>query len=96
MTPIIPNKNTTSAVILLLIVAFGFIAGYFFYSQNPQDKTANIPPSRVALDDSLVKFRTLKLNFSAFDDLTFKTLRIFGESPVLPGTTGRADIFAPF
>lgn len=82
-------------MILLAIVVFGLIAGYFYYTQALQDQTA-IAPLNITLDDSLIKFKNLSYDFSPFDALQFKSLQIFGESPVSPGVTGRTDIFAPF
>ena len=90
------TKNSTSPVILIAIVTLGLIAGYFYYSQALQDQALPIQPISIPAEDKLAKFKDLKLNFSAVDDLTFKVLRIFGESPVQPGSTGRVDIFAPF
>ena len=90
------TKNSTSPVIIIAIAALGFIAGYFYYSQTLSDQALPIYPIIIPADDNLIKFKDLKLDFSALDNLTFKNLRIFGESPVQPGATGRGDIFAPF
>jgi len=92
----IPNRNSISPVILIAIVAMGFMVGYFYYSSALQGETPIIPPITFAADDNLAKFKDLELDFSAIDDLMFKNLRIFGESPVLPGSTGREDPFAAF
>ena len=46
--------------------------------------------------DDLKKFETLKINFSILDNAKYKSLEVFGESPVVPGVTGKKDIFAPF
>lgn len=91
-----PTKNLTSPVILWAIVALGLIAGYFYYTQALQDQAQPFAPLEVAPGDNLAKFKDLSFDFGPFDSLQFKALRIFGESPVKPGATGRADIFAPF
>ncbi|MBI2669727.1 MAG: hypothetical protein HYX20_01070 [Candidatus Yanofskybacteria bacterium] len=94
--PIAPTRNTTSLLILVAIALFGLIVGYFYYSQALQDQVIPISPIDISADDGLAKFKDLKLDFSVLDGLAFKALRIFGESPVQPGSTGRADPFAPF
>ncbi len=93
MAPV-DNKKTTSILILLGIVALGFAAGYLY---NTQFSQSQLPTSsqNIPLSDDLSKFKDLNLDFSAFNNDSFKTLRIFGDSPVLPGSSGRADIFAP-
>ncbi len=89
------SKENPSKVIPIAIMVLGIIAGYFFFSLTIQGSEAGIPPP-VATDDTLSKFKDLKLDFSIFDDTGFKSLKTFGESPVQPGPTGRTDIFAPF
>ena len=93
---ITPTKNSTSPVILFGIVAIGLIIGYFYYAQALQDQSVDIVPFTISPDDSLARFKTLTFDFGPFDDIKFKSLKIFGESPVQPGATGRVDIFAPF
>ena len=83
-------------MILIAIVALGLIVGYFYYARALQDQTVEIAPMNISPEDNLVKFKDLTFDFGPFDDLKFKSLKIFGESPVLPGATGRVDIFAPF
>ncbi|MBI2063353.1 MAG: hypothetical protein HYT61_03930 [Candidatus Yanofskybacteria bacterium] len=92
---ITPTKNTTSPVILFAIIILGLIVGYFYYNQTSQDQSVSVVPASLT-DVNFSKFKDLKLDFSGLDNLIFKTLRIFGESPVQPGSTGRIDIFAPF
>lgn len=93
---ITPTKNLTSPVILFGIVALGLIVGYFYYAQAFQGQVVEITPFSIAPEDNLTKFKDLSFNFGPFDDIKFKSLKIFGESPVQPGVTGRVDIFAPF
>lgn len=93
---IAPTKNSPSPVISLAIIALGLIVGYFYYAQALKDQPQPFAPFEVPAGDTLVKFKNLTLDFGPFDDVQFKALRIFGESPVQPGATGRVDIFAPF
>ena len=82
-------------MIPIAIIVLGIIAGYLFFSMTIQGGEMGIPPP-VTTDDTLSKFKDISLDFSIFDDARFKSLKIFGESPVQPGLTGRADIFAPY
>lgn len=91
-----PIKTNPSKVIPAAIVVIGIIAGYFFYTSFIKEEFVEIPLPAAIQDGTLSKFKDLSLDFSAFDDSRFKSLRIFGESPVQPGQTGRTDIFAPF
>jgi len=89
------SKENPSRVIPIAIIVLGIIAGYLFFSMTIQGGEMGIPPP-VTTDDTLSKFKDISLDFSIFDDARFKSLKIFGESPVQPGLTGRADIFAPY
>lgn len=88
--------SKTSPVITIAIIALGFIAGYFYYSQALQNPPPPVQPINISADDSLAKFKDLKFNFSILDDEKFKALKILGESPVQPGVKGKTDLFAPF
>ena len=87
-----PSQNK---MLIALIVVLGFAAGYIFYSQFTGPAPAPEPPIVFGRDD-LKKFETLQINFSVLDNAKYKTLEVFGESPVVPGTTGKKNIFAPF
>ena len=91
----VPIKENPSRVIPIAIMVLGILAGYMFFSLIIKGTEVGISPPVLA-DDTLSKFKNLTLDFSVFDDTRFKTLKIFGESPVQPGATGRVDIFAPF
>lgn len=96
MTPITQAKSKQSPAILIAIAIAGLLGGYFYYSQVLKE---SIPPVRlpaISAGDTLAKFKDLKFDFSIFDDARFKSLKIFGESPVQPGASGRTDLFAPF
>jgi len=81
---------------MMLIVVVAFAAGYLFYSQWIQPAQLPINPSPVAAKGDLAMFKDLAIDFSILDDSRFKSLKVFGESPVKPGVTGKRDIFAPF
>ncbi len=89
------SKENPSKVIPIAIAVLGVIAGYLFFSLTIQGSEVGIAPP-APTDETLSKFKDLSLDFSIFDDARFKSLKIFGESPVQPGATGRVDIFAPF
>jgi hypothetical protein len=90
------NKENPSKVILIAIIILGLLGGYLFYYLTIKGTEVKIPAPTISQDDTLSKFKNIDLNFSVFDDFRFKSLKIFGESPVQPGPTGRVDIFAPF
>jgi len=91
-----PTKNSTSPVLLFAVVILGFIIGYFYYEGVLKDQAVQILLPQTATGDTLAKFKDLTIDFGPLDDLKFKTLRIFGESPVQPGATGKIDLFSPF
>ena len=88
------SHNQTTLIVALILVA-GFAVGYFYYSQWVVPARVLIEPPPVAARDDLKKFENLKIDFSILDNKKYKTLEIFGESPVSPGVTGKRDIFAP-
>lgn len=85
------NKSLMS---LILVIAFA--VGYLYYSQSIKPAQLPINPLPLTGKDDLVSFENLSINFDILDDKNFKSLKIFGESPVKPGVTGKKDIFAPF
>ncbi len=87
-------RNQQSPIVLIAIILLGLIAGYFYYSQVLQGQPTSIAPSTVLPNDTLSKFKDFKFNFSILDDPQFKSLKIFGDSPVLPGQTGKPDAFS--
>jgi hypothetical protein len=92
----VSSKENSSRVIPIAIIVLGVLGGYIFYSMLIKGSATELPPPAAVQDNTLFKFKDLSLDFSIFDDLRFKSLKIFGESPVQPGQTGRTDIFAPF
>ena len=73
-----------------------FAIGYLYYSQSIQPSQLPINPPPLTTKDDLTMFKDLTIDFSILDDRRFKSLKIFGESPVKPGVTGKRDPFAPF
>ena len=90
------DKQPANRSIMMLIVVVAFAIGYLFYSQSIQPAQLPINPSPLSARDDLAKFKDLTIDFSILDDSRFKSLRVFGESPVRPGVTGKRDLFAPF
>ncbi len=89
-------QSNQNKLLLALIIILGFAAGYIYYSQFIVFSAPNIAPPPISSKDDLKKFETLKINFSILDNAKYKSLEVFGESPVVPGVTGKKDIFAPF
>ncbi len=89
-------RKETSPIVLIAIVLLGFAFGYFYYSQSLSDAIPQVPPILIPKNDTLTLFKDLKFNFAILDSSDFRSLRVLGESPVVPGSTGRVDIFAPF
>ena len=82
---------------MIAIVLIGVIGGYLYYSQIIAPSKVPIVLPDIPKDDILSKFKDLKsLDFSVLSNPTFRSLKMFGEVPVLPGQTGRTDLFAPF
>lgn len=90
------EQNSSNKSIMLLILVLVLVLGYFYYSQFIQPTQLPIEPPPFSAMDDLIVFKDMTINFSILDDSRFKSLRIFGESPVRPGATGKRDLFAPF
>jgi hypothetical protein len=91
-----PERQFANRSLLLLIIVVTFAMGYLYYSRSIQPGQLSVVPPPITDKDALVMFRDLIIDFSILDDTRFKSLRVFGESPVRPGVTGKRDIFAPF
>ena len=81
---------------MLLGLVVVFAVGYLYYSQFIQPAQLPIGPGPLSERDDLTMFKDLTIDFSILDDARLKSLKVFGESPVKPGVTGKRDIFAPF
>lgn len=91
MTP----SQSSSKLYVALIVLVGLIGGYITYSQWIKPTEAVIPPPTIGSQDGLSTLKNLTIDFKILDDPVYKGLITSGESPVIPGITGKKDIFAP-
>lgn len=71
----------------------GITMGNFYYS-SLSSEIFIAPPLNGKIDD-LSGLASLSLDLSSLNQNRLDTLRIFGEYPVNPGTTGKRDLFAP-
>ncbi len=94
--PILRKQNVASPVTMMAIVVLGLIFGASYYFQVLRDNALDIPPANIPPNDKLTQFNSLQLDFSIFDNTRFRSLKIFGESPVRPNTAGKGNPFSPF
>lgn len=91
-----PIKKSESSpnLIPLLVVVLGIVGGYLYYSNvsSNSEPVYNLPQE--IQQDSLSQFKNLELNFKVLENSKYRSLEIFGESPVSPGTPGKTNIFA--
>ena len=92
------SKSSSDNIYTVLIVIFGLVLGYILYSNalipladNGENEIAVVPPDA----ENIARLEAIKFDFTIFDNIIFKELRIFGEIPVIPGVTGKADPFSP-
>jgi len=85
------RQTRHNKLFLYLIILLGFIGGYIYYSQVEIDTLGIVPIQESNLD----KLENISIDFDVLDSPTFQELKIFGEYPVLPGVTGKNNIFAP-
>lgn len=91
------NQNQNNIFIQAAIIGLGIVGGYLYYSQLIEPNKQAIVVNEISHQDILTKFKDAKsFNFEIFNKDYFKALKILGEAPVLPGSTGRNNIFAPF
>jgi hypothetical protein len=88
------KKTTTNKLLLILIVVVGFCGGYFYYSQFVTESSVVTSPFAGKRDD-LTVFKDFKLNTTVLESSTYRMLQIFGELPVIPGSSGKQNPFAP-
>lgn len=81
-----------SKLLLYLLILVGAVGGYIYYSQVSSIEAEVAAPPVSTLDT----LKELKLDFKALENEKYQALKVFGESPVLPGTTGKSDPFATF
>lgn len=90
------RKKSGSWLINVVIILAGLVGGYFYYSLIIKPNAQPIVVPDVRKDDTLAKFKDLKsIDLKLLADPAFRTLKILGEIPVVPGPTGKNDPFAP-
>jgi hypothetical protein len=95
-SPVRKNKNS-NLFVQVAVVLLGLVGGYIYYSQIIKPAKMAVALPDIPKSDTLNKFEDLKsYNFGILNDPVFKSLRVLGDIPVQPGTTGRTDLFAPF
>lgn len=93
------SQNSPENLYAILIIVFGVVLGYILYSNQPFPIEVSAPALEAARPDeaeTVTKLENISLDFSIFDNIVFKELKIFGEIPVIPGVTGKNDPFSPF
>lgn len=80
-------------MILLLVAVIGLAAGYFVYRSMG---AYTVLPAPAAGAEAFAQLKGLTTDFSVLQDERFRSLQIFGESPVNPGIGGKSDLFSPF
>lgn len=88
-------NRSQNLLLIIFVIILGIAGGYIYYSAIGLSSAVPIPELPVKEKDSLVSFKDLELNLSVSSE-KLNQLRIFGESPVNPGTSGRNNPFAPF
>lgn len=79
-----------------MILFVGAVAGYVYYTRFVSPPNQNIPPLPNDSRDTLTQFKDIAFDFQIFDSASLKLLKIFGEVPVRPDTTGKLNPFANF
>lgn len=82
-----PRQNK---LLLYFIILLGLVGGYIFYSSS-------VPGSIEAPKSSdLDRLKNAKIDFAILNNEKYRSLKIFGEMPVNPGSTGKPDLFSGF
>jgi len=88
-------QSANTKLFIALIIVLGLAGGYLYYSQVIVVNEAPIAAPATGGRTSLSTYKDLHIDFSTFDDPTYKALVVFGQVPVSPGVTGKKDVFAP-
>jgi len=91
-------KTETRSSLPVIFILFAIIGGFLFYFQILKPSQVNeyeVLPDLQKEYSSFKVFKNLSLDFSIFDRVDFKELRIFGEVPVRPAPGGKTDLFGP-
>jgi len=80
--------------LVLLIIVFGLFAGYVFrlYFASSYISTGSFGDNSLSNIDEL---KNLTADYSILSSEKLKVLQSFGENPVNPGVTGKADLITP-
>ena len=87
-----PKQNL---LILIMIILLGAVMGYFYYSSFILPAQSPVPLPSISQADNLKAFEGIQIDFGILTNKKFQSLKIFGESPVNPGVTGKKDLFSP-
>jgi hypothetical protein len=88
-------QQATNKLILLAIVFLGLALGYMYTIYFVEPMVLPQPQSSSKVNAARLSESINKIKWDVTESLEFKSLEIFGESPVVPGLTGKRDIFAP-
>lgn len=83
--------RSTIGIFGLLVIILGLAAGIIYYTSLVKPPVPQPPRSY----SDLLEFQNMSFDFSVMDRESFENLQVFGAIPVLPGVTGREDLFAP-
>ena len=84
--------DNSEKLFVILILFFG-LAVAFLLASNAE--APGVVETAIVREIS-PELSSAKLDFSIFDSILFKQLKVFGIIPVNPGQTGREDPFRPF
>ncbi len=88
-------QQTTNKLIAGLIVLLGLAAGYLYNIYLVDSFSLVSPASSQKVNPEKLQKMIGEINWKITDNDQFKSLEIYGESPVDKGVTGKKDIFAP-
>ena len=93
------TKSTTHLGIKALIVLFGVLAGYLYYSMFVPTGVSPVDPPKINRNDNLSKFKDIStFDLKLLSDPRFHGLQVLGQEniPVPPPSPGqKTDVFAP-
>jgi len=94
--PVLKTQGGSSLPMILILLAL--LGGFVFYFSVIKPGQINEYEIASSIQSEMVRFRSfqsLRLDFSVFERIDFRNLRIFGESPVRPVPGGKTDLFSP-
>lgn len=87
-------NQSSEKLFIILILFFGLAVAYLLGSNAEAPAVGET--AAVVRGEIPAELKTISLNFSIFDSILFKKLKVFGIIPVTPGQTGRIDPFLPY